>query len=189
MTEARITRLIPPGAPLPARPPEPDEVPPWRTAPAPQAPPAPPPPPPPAEPRWYSAPAPEPAPAAPIEVRVTFLPYAEPEPSRWERIAAWLRRFGRPWQAAAALAVAVAPIPSTGYSIATTWAYTVDLGRDIGPWQPYALGILPFGLVVKLIQQRGGTVGRLFFLVVTTAGAWASIDPYDIVTILTGVTR
>ncbi|WP_285440474.1 hypothetical protein [Streptomyces sp. ISL-43] len=25
-----------------------------------------------------------------------------PEPSRWERLRDWLRRFGTPWQAAAA---------------------------------------------------------------------------------------
>ncbi|MFD7093375.1 hypothetical protein [Streptomyces xanthophaeus] len=188
MTEAPITptRVIPPGVPLPQRPPEPGEVPPWRAAPPP---PAPPPPPPPAEPGWYSAPAPEPGPAAPIEVRVTFLPYAEPELSRWERFTAWLRRFGQPWQAVAALVLAVAPIPGTGYSIATTWAYTVSLGRDIGPWQPYALGCIPFALVVSRILRHGGSVRRLFLLVVTGFGVYGACDWFDLVTIITGVTR
>lgn len=187
MTETPITptRIIPPGAPLPARPPAPGEIPPWRTAPPP------PPPPPPPEPRWYSSPAPPPPPVEVVQhvrVEVVFPP-PEPEPSRWARFTAWLRRFGKPWQAAAALTAAIMPIPFTGYSAATTWAYVVDLGRDIGPWQPYALGYLPFAFVLTRILHRGGTVRRLFLLVVTTAGAWAALDPFDLVTILTGVTR
>lgn len=176
-------RIIPPGAPLPDRPPEPDDIPPWRAAPPP------PPPPPPAEPAWYQAPPPPPGDIVHrVQVEIVW-PQPEPEPTRWQRLTAWLRRFGSPWQAALALAAAVTPIPPTGYSIATTWAYTVDLGRDIGPWQPYALGCLPFALVVTRILHRGGSVRRLFLLVVTTAGVWGAIDPFDLVTILTGVTR
>ncbi|MGW5852106.1 hypothetical protein ACWFQ8_29870 [Streptomyces sp. NPDC055254] len=184
MTEAPIipTRVIPPGAPLPPRPPAPGETPPWR--PPPPAPPTPPVPP--ADPPWHSMPAPAPA---PIELRVTFAPYLEPQPGRWERLATWLRRFGQPWQAAAALTLAVTPIPGVGYSIATTWAYTVDLGRDIGPWQPYALGCLPFALVISRILRHGGSVRRLFLLTVTGFGVYGALDWFDLITIITGVTR
>ncbi|MFE2323602.1 hypothetical protein ACFXD5_06710 [Streptomyces sp. NPDC059385] len=133
-------------------------------------------------------PPPTPTPG-PIEVHVTLHPEpVPPEPSLWARLAEWLRRFGRPWQAAAALTAAVLPIPGTGYSAATTWAYTVELGRDLGPWQPYALGLLPLVAVLTRILRHGGTVRRLFLLVVTTAGGWAAVDPFDVVTILTGVT-
>lgn len=186
MTETPIipTRIIPPGADLPARPPKPDEAPPWHAAPPP-----PPPPPPPAAPAWYSAPAPEPSEIVHrVQVSLVF-PEPDPEPTRRERLIAWLRTFGTPWQAAAALTLAVTPIPGTGYSIATTWAYTVDLGRDIGPWQPYALGVLPFALVVTRIRRHGGSVRRLFLLAVTGFGVWGAIDWFDAVTILTGVTR
>ncbi|MFE3762287.1 hypothetical protein ACFXPI_11040 [Streptomyces sp. NPDC059104] len=183
MTEARITQIIPPGAPLPPRPPGPDETPPWRAAPPP------PPPPPPAEPAWYSAPPPEPHEIIHhVHVQLVY-PEPEPAPSRWQRLTAWLRQFGEPWQALAALALAVTPIPGIGYSAATTWAYIVGLGRDIGPWQPYALGCLPFALVVARILRRGGSVRLLFLLAVTGFGVYGAIDPFDLVTIITGVTR
>lgn len=187
MTEAPITptRIIPPGAALPARPPKPGETPPWRTAP----PLPPPPPPPPAAPTWYSAPPPPPADIVQrIQVELVFPP-PEPEPTRRELFTAWLHSFGSPWQAAAALALAVTPVPGTGYSIATTWAYIVDLGRDIGPWQPYALGVLPFAVVVTRIRRHGGSVRRLFLLAVTGFGVWGALRWFDFVTILTGVTR
>lgn len=184
MTDMPITptRIIPPGADLPARPPAPGEIPPWRAAP-------PPPLPPPAEPVWYSAPPPPPREVVQrIRVELVY-PEPEPEPSRWERLMAWLHSFGSPWQATAALVLAVTPIPGTGYSIATTWAYTVDLGRDLGPWQPYALGCIPFAYVVARIHRRGGSVRRLFLLVVTGFGVYGALDWFDLVTILTGVTR
>lgn len=184
MADAPITptRIIPPGADLPSRPPKPGEIPPWRAAPPP-----PPPPPPPAAPAWYSAP---PPPPREVVQRIQVeLVYPEPELSRRERLVAWLRSFGSPWQAAAALTLAVTPIPGTGYSIATTWAYTVELGRDIGPWQAYALGVLPFVTVATRIRRRGGSVRLLFLLTVTGFGAWGALDWFDFVTILTGVTR
>ncbi|MFJ3834462.1 hypothetical protein ACIPY6_02975 [Streptomyces sp. NPDC090054] len=168
------TAIIPPGAPLPAQS---------------TPPPAPPPPPPPSTPNWWTLPPPTPG---PIQVHVTLHPATlPPPPTRWERLAAWLRRFGQPWQAAAALVLAVTPIPGVGvgYSIATTWAYVVEMGHDIGPWQPYALGCLPFALVATRILRRGGTVYRLFLLVVTGFGVWGAIDPFDLITLLTGVTR
>ncbi|AZM91446.1 hypothetical protein [Streptomyces sp. W1SF4] len=182
MADARITQIIPPGAPLPPRPPEPGEIPPWRPTP---------PPPPPAEPRWYSAPEPAPPPGEivhRVQVHLVY-PEPEPEPSRWERFAAWLRRFGQPWQAAAAITLAVTPIPGVGYSAATTWAYVVDSGRAIGPWQPYALGCIPCALVVARILRRGATVRLLFLLVVTGFGVYGAVDWFDAVTIITGVTR
>jgi hypothetical protein len=183
MTKTPIvpSAVIPPGAPLPPRPPEPGELPPWRAAP-------PPPPPPPTEPAWHSvAPAPSEM-VHRVRVEVVF-PEPEPEPSRWQRLAGWLAQFGKPWQAAAALTLAVTPIPGTGYSVATTWAYTVSLGRDLGPWQPYALGGIPFALVVTRILRHGGTVYRLFGLTISAFGVWGAVDWFDIVTIITGVTR
>lgn len=183
MAEGKITGIIPPGAPLPQRPPEPGELPPWRAAPPP------PPPPPPREPTWHSVAAAEPSEMVHrVRVEVVF-PEPEPDPSRWQRLTAWLQQFGRPWQAAAALTLAVAPIPGVGYSTATVWAYTVDLGRDLGPWQPYALGVPPFALVAARILHRGGSVYRLFGLAVTSFGVYGAIDWFDIITVLTGVTR
>jgi hypothetical protein len=116
-------------------------------------------------------------------------PEPEPDPTRWERLTAWLHSFGSPWQAAAALTLAVTPIPGTGYSIATTWAYTVEQGRDIGLWQAYALGGLPFALAVARILRRGGSVRRLFLLVISGFGVWGATDWFDLVTVLTGVAR
>lgn len=124
------TRIIPAGTPLPPRGPEPGEVPPWRAAPAPPAPPVPPAPSP-------AAPPPPPPvqqifiPQGPFEVHVTLQP-PEPEPTRWERFAAWAGQFGRPWQAAGALVLALLPIPGVGYSVATTWASAVSEARGAG---------------------------------------------------------
>ncbi|MGW7198480.1 hypothetical protein [Streptomyces chryseus] len=178
------TRVIPAGAPLPARPPGPDEIPPWRSAP-----PAPPPPPvPPAaplRPLWPDPPAP-----APIEVRVSFTPASPvPEPSRWERFTSWLGTYVRPWQAVSALALAVIPIPWTGYSTGTTWAYTVSLARDeFGQGAAYALALTPLMTAVWRITRSGGTLLRLLLLAVSVIGLVGAMHWYDPVTWITGVT-
>lgn len=178
------TRVIPAGADLPARAPDPGEAPPWRT----------PPPPPPVRPAdpplspWPAAP-----PPGPIEVRVTvdLVPPVEPEPeeSRWSRIwDAFTTRIS-PWKAALALLAAVTPIPWTGYSAAVTWHYTITEARELHVGFGYALAFGTFTLAVnKLTRGRGGTI-CLFFCATTLIGLFGAMSWYDPIQILTGVSR
>ncbi|MEU0978479.1 hypothetical protein ABZ488_04610 [Streptomyces griseus] len=185
------TRIIPGGAPLPAGPPPPGAVPPWRTpAPAAAAPPPPPPPAPPAV-AVPAPPPPEPVHVHHVHVTVQPVPYYEPiEPTWWDRTCAWMRTIGRPWQLIVALLAAVIPFPYTGHSAASTWAYTVNLGRvEWGAPFGYALAGLALGLVVLRIVRHGGTLLRIWAGTVAVIGLIASIDVFDIVTLLTGVTR
>jgi hypothetical protein len=126
-------------------------------------------------------------------VRVTVdlaYPYAEPEPTRWERLTAWLSRFGQPWQAVGGLLLAVVPVPWTGHSAASTWAYTVHLARDFGLPHAYALALIPLAIVVRRILRHGGTVLRLWALAVTAIGGLTgALDWFDLVTLITGVHR
>ncbi|MEV0963282.1 hypothetical protein AB0J25_11950 [Streptomyces sp. NPDC049910] len=180
MTDQPITptRIIPAGAPLPARPPAPDEAPPWR-APAPPYPGAHPPPPPPRDDR----------PPGPIEVRVTVdlaVPYEEPEPSLWERFGAWLRQFGRPWQFCLVFAAAVLPIPGVGYSLGTVWAYTVGEAREVGVAHAYVLALVPLYLAARAVR-RTHSLRWLFALAVALIGVTGAVDWFDPITALTGV--
>ncbi|MFB7399762.1 hypothetical protein ACFCZR_06280 [Streptomyces rubiginosohelvolus] len=178
------TRIIPGGAPLPDGPPTPGAVPPWR-APAAAAPPPPPPPAPPA----VAVPAPPPPPQ-PVQVHVTtqLIPYYEPiEPTRRERLWAWIRTIGRPWQVVGALACASVPL-FDGHSVATLWASCVaearaEGGQDAG----YALALTPLAIAVIRIVQGGGTLRRLLLLAVSLVGLAGAIDLYDPVTWITGV--
>ncbi|GHI91725.1 hypothetical protein [Streptomyces olivaceus] len=178
------TRIIPAGAPLPERPPEHDEIPPWWQKPEPPPPAAPPPPP--------ARIDPEPG---PVEVRHTHeitLTWAtpDPEPSRWERLTGWFGRYVRPWHAVIGITAAVVPIPGVGYSAATVWNYTVGLGREsFGVGWGYALGLIPLLLAVTVIARHGGSPLRLFALAVTLVGALASFSWYDPIQFLTGVSR
>ncbi|MFJ9029793.1 hypothetical protein ACIRQP_14920 [Streptomyces sp. NPDC102274] len=179
------TRIIPAGAALPDRPPAPDDIPPWRQ----------PPPPPPAPPAPPAVPAPPPPDLGPIEVYVTFLPAPlPPEPTRWERLRAWLRTFATPLQATAGLVLAVAPILPRGHSCATTWLATVAQARDMGTGWGYAIGggallLAGCALVRKREQRRdGSSFLRVFFLATTFVGAFGAIHLYDPVTWITGVT-
>lgn len=186
MTDRPITptRVIPASTHLPARPPAPDELPPWREPPA--APPAEPPPP--AAPRTVAAEQPQPL---VVHVHIdTPEPEPEPEPTRWERLTAGAHRIGRPWQMAAALALTVAPIPGSGYSAATTWHYCVSQTRDgFGIGYGYALAGIPLALAVTAITRNGGNVPRLVALAITTVGLFGAMSWYDPITALTGVTR
>lgn len=187
MTDKHVTptRIIPAGAPLPARSPEADEVPPWHT----------PPPPPPIAP----TPLPDPPDPEPRTVEVRHVheiiltspdPDPEPDPSRWERAGTWLGQTIRPWHAVIGLALAVLPIPHVGYSAATVWHYTVGLARDEwGIGAGYAFGLIPLTLAITVLVRRGGSPLRLFALAVTFIGAFASLSWYDPVQILTGVAR
>lgn len=183
------TRIIPGGAPLPPGPPPPGAVPPWRTPAAPAVPP----PPPPAAPAAVTAPAPAPPPPPQIHVHVTLQPepyYDEPEPTRWQRMWAWVTSLGRPWQLILALLAAVLPVPALGHSAASTWAYIVGKARaEWGAPYGYALAGLALGWVVLRTVRHGGTLLRIWAGVVTVVGLIASINLFDIVTLLTGVTR
>lgn len=173
------TRIIPAGAPLPERPPAPGEIPPWRTPP--------PPPPPPA--------APEPPAAPPQVIHVIHeivLGPPEPDeepPTRWDRVWAWMKTLGRPWQIALALGATVVPIPPGRYSAATTWAYVVHQTRlDHGPGWGYALGGGALALAATAVVRRGGVL-RLTLLSIAFIGSIGAISLYDPITALTGVHR
>ncbi|MFF1483118.1 hypothetical protein ACIGZH_01755 [Streptomyces sp. NPDC058319] len=181
------TRIIPAGAPLPERAPEPGEVPPWRLPPPPPPPPAVPDPPP---------PPPDPGPPGGISVvhhvHVHEFVLTEPErqPSRWERLTAWLGRYIRPWDAVIGLTCGLVPIPGTGYSAATTWHYTVGTARETwGVGWGYGFGLVPLALTANAIVRHGGSPARLFFLTVTFVGSLAALSWWDPVQALTGVAR
>lgn len=182
MTDRPITptRIIPAGAPLPDRGPLPGELPPWWQAPAP-----PPPPPPPAV---VTPPAPAPPPDPQIHVHVV-IPYEQPpEPTRRERLWAWLRTIGRPWQVGGALALALVPIPGLDYSVATTWASFVAYARDEwGQDAGYAYALTPLAIAVMRITRSGGTLRRLLLLAISIVGLAGAIDLYDPITWITGV--
>jgi hypothetical protein len=180
MTETPIipARIIPPGAPLPARPPEPGEMPPWRGTP--------PPPVPPTGPTWYAAAAPEPDPA-PLAVRVTVdLVYPEPEPEP-ARDWSWLWAWARPWTSLAGAALAVAPLGPDRYSLATGWAAALTECRtEAGLMPAYILALGGVGLAFAIDLVRPRLLTRTG-LAVTLIGTVGMAKPYDIVTAVTGV--
>lgn len=170
------TRVIPPGEHLPPAVLEPGD---W-LPPRPPRPPGPPVPPP--------APEPEPEPPAPREVVhrvvVDFAPPERPEPRRWS--LSWLREYVRPWQLLLAVVGAVVPIPWTGYSIATTWAYTVSEAREMHMGFGYGLAFGTFLLAcTRFVRTR--RLLPLFALVVTFVGLFGALHWFDPITWLTGV--
>ncbi|MEV4440336.1 hypothetical protein AB0K09_15195 [Streptomyces sp. NPDC049577] len=189
------TRIIPAGQPLPpTAPPMPParpgstDLPPWRTA-------APPPPPPPASPPPGGAPPWDaPSPPGPIEVRVVVdlvHPGPEPEPARrggwwW----GWLWPHLRPVQTFVGGFLALVPMPWTGYSAATTWAYVVHESRDFAVPVAYALGLGAFAVAIGAERRAAGVLRQLVArtgLVITFVGVMGAIDLFDPVTALTGV--
>ncbi|WP_097921759.1 hypothetical protein, partial [Streptomyces sp. wa1063] len=150
--------------------------------------------PPPPAPPAVAVPAPPPPPPPPpppvpqIHVHLVAPYYEEPEPTRRERLWAWLRQIGRPWQICGALALALLPIPGVGYSVATIWASVVtearaEGGQDAG----YALALTPLAIAVMRIVRGGGTLRRLLLLAISLVGLMGAIDLYDPVTWITGV--
>uniref|UniRef100_UPI00202ED55C hypothetical protein n=1 Tax=Streptomyces sp. MSC1_001 TaxID=2909263 RepID=UPI00202ED55C len=127
----------------------------------------------------------------PIEVRVTFAPVEEPpEPSRAERLWGWITSIAAPWKILLALLAALLPIPGVGYSLAGVWAYTVGEARtEVGaPWA-YALTTVPLLLAARGLQ-RTRALRFLIATVITLVGlVFGALDPFDLVTITTGVTR
>ncbi|SFF11807.1 hypothetical protein SAMN05216251_108235 [Actinacidiphila alni] len=175
MSDPIIPTRVFPSAELPPRPPIADEAPPWRTPPAPPAPPAVPP---------------------PGDITITHrhvheirMPEPEPAPTRWDRAWALAQRLGRPWQLAAALALAFAPILPNRYSIAVTWAYCVQTTRaHQGQGFGYTLGIGALIAASWLVYRRA-TVPRLTALAVTALGALSAASLYDPILWITGVAR
>ncbi|XQE87415.1 hypothetical protein ACN24M_20440 [Streptomyces microflavus] len=111
-----------------------------------------------------------------------------PEPTRRARLWAWITSIGRPWQIAAALGLAFAPIPVVGYSVATIWASGVTEARaEYGQANAYALALTPLAIAVMRIVQGGGTLRRLLLLAISLTGLMGAIDLYDPVTWITGV--
>lgn len=188
------TRVIPAGQQIPSAPPLPpaphgtEDVPPWRTtAPPPHhnagAPPAPPP----EAPRDHGA---QHGGEQRVVVEVWYPP-AEPPPapappSRWSMAWAW--QHAHPWKTAIGGALALLPIPWTGYSLATTWAYTVHQSRDFGWGWGYGLAGAALSLALLADTRRARILTRLA-LVVTVVGCFGAVDWFDPITILTGVKK
>ncbi|MCX5229692.1 hypothetical protein [Streptomyces sp. NBC_00233] len=130
-------------------------------------------------------------PPGPIEVHVTFLPVEEPpEPSLWDRLWAWITSIAKPWKITAALLAALLPIPGVGYSLAGVWAHTVGQARtEVGiPWA-YALTGVPLLLAARALH-RTRALRFLIAAVITFIGLiFGALDPFDLVTITTGVHR
>ncbi|GGS81863.1 hypothetical protein [Streptomyces griseoviridis] len=173
------SRIIPAGAPLPARPPQPGEVPPWRT-----------PPPPPAAPPWPGFP--PPPPPGPIEVHVTLLPLPlpepEPEPRWWERVWDYVTDRLITWRMTIALALSVTPWVA-GQSPVGLWSRTVHAARDeasIGG--AYVLAGVAVAAAWALDRHTGRTVPRAL-LVTASLGATGVVHWWDPILALTGVSR
>lgn len=178
MTDHPITpsRIIPAGAPLPARPPEPGEAPPWWA----------PPPPPPAPPATPPVPGPPPPPPGPIELRVTLtplpLPEPEPEPRWWERL--WDRIAT--WRMAVALGAALTPWAG-GQSPVGIWSATVHQAREeasIGA--AYVIAGVALGAAWALDRHTGRAVPR-FLLVTAALGSLGVLHWWDPIHLITGV--
>lgn len=182
MTDQPITptRIIPAGAPLPARAPEPGENPPWRT---------PPPPPPPVIP---PATPPPPPPPGPIEVRVIVdlapLPEPEPEPSLRTRAWNWLWERLCTWRMLLAILAALLPW-ANGQSPVGVWSHTVHQARtEAGIGAAYIIAGVAFAAAWALDWHTGKAFPR-FLLVTATLGALGVLNWWDPILMLTGVHR
>ncbi|MET9012307.1 hypothetical protein ABZX74_15515 [Streptomyces olivaceoviridis] len=171
------TRVIPAGVPLPARPPEPGEAPPWRT-----------PPPPPVT----TAPTPSvPPPPPPAEVvvhhvhEIVFAPPEEERPPRlWERL--WDALVT--WRMIVALIAALIPWAG-GQSPVGIWAHTVHQARtEAGIGAAYVIAAVAIAAAWGLDRHTGRVVPR-FLLVVALLGSLGVLHWWDPFQFLTGVTR
>ncbi|MFF1498687.1 hypothetical protein ACFVZR_02120 [Streptomyces sp. NPDC058316] len=122
-------------------------------------------------------------------MRVTVdMVYPEPEPGRWARLWDAITARVKPWQAVAALAGAVIPVPWTGYSAATTWAATMSEARDIHVAVGYCLAVGAFALTMRRFMKRRGVLA-LWGVAVTGIGLFGAASWYDVVVVMTGVHR
>jgi len=167
------TRVIPAGAPLPARPPQPDEVPPWRTLPTPPT-------------------APPPPPPAPVEVRhVHEVVLVAPEPQEEEPPRLWERLWDAvvSWRLIAALLAALLPWAG-GRSPVGIWGHTVHQARtEAGIGAAYVIAGLAVTAAWGLDRHSGGRLIPRFLLVTALVGGLGVLDWFDSITLFTGVTR
>ncbi|MFE2930629.1 hypothetical protein [Streptomyces sp. NPDC059278] len=116
----------------------------------------------------------------------------EDEPTWRERLGAWAWGLVRPlwtWRGALALLFAVAPINAAGDSAASAWYETVAEAREMGIVIGYIVGLTPLAFAGWALSRVGVTVPRVWLLLVTGIGATGAMSWYDIVQLLTGVTR
>ncbi|MFJ8146028.1 hypothetical protein ACIQ6R_13240 [Streptomyces sp. NPDC096048] len=177
------TRIIPAGTPLPARPPERGELPPWREKPAP---------PPPATP-----PAPvrnDPDPGL-VEVRHTHEitltwadPDPEPDPPLWARVWDWLWERLFTWRMIVAILAALAPWAG-GQSPVGLWSGTVHQARtEAGILAAYVIAGVAIAATWALDRRTGRALPR-FLLVTASLGAVGVLHWWDPILFLTGVPR
>lgn len=153
--------------------------------PAPMAPPPPPPPPvQPPRPVWPDPPTP-----GPVEVRVTFdiiqpTPEPAPEPRDWS----WLWRWLRPVQTVLTFALATLPF-FDGASLISAWSATLaECRAEASISGAYVLAGV--GLTVALIlDARTRRWWARLLLVTALVGGTGAIGWFDVITIVTGVTR
>lgn len=125
-----------------------------------------------------------------VHVHVTI---TQPNPDPAEQLGLWSRTWTTatsyiaPWKALMAVGASVAPIPVTGYSIATTWAYTVGELRGLHIGVAYAVGFGALALAGRRFHHTHGLLA-LTCTAVTSIGVLGAIDWYDPITALTGVT-
>ncbi|MGW3110537.1 hypothetical protein [Streptomyces sp. NPDC001091] len=170
------SRVIPAGAPLPARPPEPDEIPPWRT---------PPPPPPPAVPVPPPV-SPPPGPSPAVLVRhvheVLLVTPEPPRPRLWERL--WDRLVT--WRMIAAILAALTPWAG-GRSPVGIWGHTVHQARtEAGVPAAYVIATVGIAAAWVIDRRTGRALPRLL-LVTALLGGLGVLAWYDPITLFTGV--
>lgn len=176
------TRIIPAGAPLPARPPAPNELPPWWDKPAP-----PPPPPPAATPVRID---PDPGPVEirhTHEVKLTWAdPNPEPDPPLWARAWDWLWEHLVTWRMLAAILAALLPWLN-GHSPVSLWAGAVHQARtEAGVLAAYVIAAVAFTVAWVLDRRTGRALPR-FLLVTACLGALGVFDWWDPILLITGV--
>ncbi|SFY52072.1 hypothetical protein [Streptomyces sp. F-1] len=174
------TRIIPASAPLPARAPDPDELPPWRT----------PPPPPPV---MTAEPPPAPPPPPPAEVihhhihEHILVPYdeeEEPRPRLWARL--WDALVT--WRLVVAILLALTPWCG-GRSPVGIWGHTVHQARtEAGVLAAYVIAGVAVAVTWALSRRTGRALPR-FLLVTTLVGGLGVLDWFDPILALTGVHR
>ncbi|MEU6010915.1 hypothetical protein [Streptomyces sp. NPDC047453] len=169
------TRVIPAGAPLPARPPEPGEAPPWRT-----------PPPPP-----RAAPADPPDPGTRTVVVRHVHEVVQPSPPQEEqRLRLWERLWDAlvTWRMAIAILAALVPWVG-GRSPVGIWAHALHQARtEAGIGAAYVIAIVAIAAAWALDRRTSRAIPR-FLLVTALVGAVGVFDWFDPITLFTGVTR
>lgn len=162
-------RIIPAGAPLPARPPEPGETPLWHTAPPP--------------PSAVPASSPPPTEVVVHVIHDAAIPPAPPPPAPlWARAWDWLAR----WRVITALATALVPWWA-GTSPVSAWAHTLHQARtEAGTGAAYVIAGAALAAAWALDKHTNRWIPRVLLTtaLIGSLGAMAWFDP---ITALTGV--